>query len=110
LVNGFVIYAVTQTAVQKGLPVNSAVLFSLAVPTFEIASLLHLDMRHIFKACSSRELVYTLRATNVSLVAPQVASGVATVSAEVGAVTFVAQEIRDRCASRSILSRDPHPY
>ena len=91
--DGIVLYTVTQTAVQKGAPVNQEFLFTTAVPTFELAALLHLDNRTLSSICdNSREFIYTLRATNVLLAAPQVDAGVATVTAAVGGVTLVAQE------------------
>jgi len=89
--NGFVINTVTQTAVQKGTPLQTGFLFTETVPTFDIASLLHLDTTPLHS--DFREFVYTLRATNISIVPPQVTGGGATASAEVGAVTFVAQVI-----------------
>lgn len=74
-----------------------------AVPTFEIASLLHFDRPVVADVpCinsrngRNRSFVYTLRATNVALVAPLVAGETATVTAAVGAVTFVAEEIEEK--------------
>jgi hypothetical protein len=100
--NGIIVYTVTQTAVQKGTPLNQG-LFTQAVPTFEIASLLHFDRPVVaevpcinFRNGRDWSFVYTLRATNVALVAPLVAGETATVTAAVGAVTFVAEEIEEK--------------
>jgi len=92
--NGFGIYTVTQTAVQKGTPLEDSCLFSETVPTFEIASLLHLNTTPL--RSEFNEFTYTLQASNISIVPPKVASGTATASAAVGAVTFAAQVI-ERC-------------
>jgi hypothetical protein len=91
--NGFVIYTVTQTAVQKGIGLQSGFPFSESVPTFELATLLHLDTLPLLFA-DFRELVYTLRATNIAIVPPQVTGGGATATAQVGAVTLSAQVLR----------------
>jgi len=89
--NGIVIYRVTQTSVQKGMPLNQpAVLFTLAIPTYEIASMLFLDLTPIRYSGHPEPNVYTLRATNISLIPPQISIvGGATTTAEVGAVTFI---------------------
>jgi hypothetical protein len=88
--NGIVIYRVTQTAIQNGFPINQpTVLFTLAVPTYEIASMLFLDTASI---CCNRHpniSCYTVRANNITLVSPIVATGGAVTTAAVGAVTFV---------------------
>ena len=90
--NGIVIYRVDQTAIQKGFPLNQpAFLFTVTVSTFEIASLLHFDFT--LPACHHEFNVYTLRATNIALTAPQVATGTATTTAAVGAVTLVAEKV-----------------
>jgi hypothetical protein len=90
LTNGVVIYRVTQTTAQKGFPINQpTVLFTLAIPTYEIASMLFLDTTPL---CCNRHPQfnsYTLRATNITLVSPVVSTGGATTTAAVGAVTFV---------------------
>lgn len=89
--NGIVIYRVTQTAVQKGIPLNQpTTLFTLAIPTYEIAAMLFVDLMPIRHAQHHGSTAYTLRATNIILFAPQIASiGGATITAAVGAVTFV---------------------
>lgn len=89
LTNGVVIYRVTQTAAQMGFPINQpTVLFTLAVPTYEIASMLFLDTTSF--CCKQQKMNnYTLRATNITLVSPAVATGGASTTANVGAVTFV---------------------
>jgi len=89
--NGIVIYRVTQTAVQKGIPLNQpTTLFTLAIPTYEIASMLFLDCMPIHCSRHHEPNIYTLRATNIALVFPQISIiGGATTTAAVGAVTFV---------------------
>lgn len=90
LTNGVVVYRVTQTAVQKGFPINQpTVLFTLAVPTNEIASMLFLDTTP--NCCNQHQKfnIYTLRANNIALIPPIISTGGATTTAAVGAVTFV---------------------
>ena len=89
--NGIPIYRVTQTSVQKGIPLNQpAALFTLAIPTYEIASMLFIDRMPIRYRRHHGPNIYTLRATNIALVSPQISIiGGATVTAAVGAVTFV---------------------
>lgn len=90
LTNGVVVYRVTQTAVQKGFPINQpTVLFTLAVPTYEIASMLFLDTTPICCNRHQKFNTYTLRANNIALVSPTISTGGATTTAAVGAVTFV---------------------
>lgn len=90
LTNGTVVYRVTQTAMQKGIPlIQPTFLFTVAVSTFEIASMLFLDTTPLCNSCHKLCNVYTLRATNISLVTPQTVTGGATTTAAVGAVTFV---------------------
>lgn len=87
LTNGSVVYRVTQTAVQKGIPLNQpTVLFTTAVPTYEIASMLFSDPARCHRTEAN---VYMLRATNILLAAPLIVTGGATTTAAVGAVTFV---------------------
>ena len=89
--NQSVVYRVTQTAVQKGAPLNQpTVLFTTTVPTYEIASMLFWDPVR----CPPNATIYTLRASNVLLVAPQISTGGATTTAAVGATTFVASIIK----------------
>ena len=91
-----VIYRVAQTAVQKGFPlIQPSFLFTIAVPTYEIASLGHFDR----SLPVEEHRVYTLRATNISLTAPQVAAGTAVTTAQVGAVTFTALTTKGQCSS-----------
>jgi len=87
--NGIIITRITQTATQKGIPLNSSLDFSIPVPTYEIASLMFFDTN----ANSCLINTYTLRITNISLVAPQVAAGTATTTAQVGAITLVGQRV-----------------
>jgi hypothetical protein len=90
LTNGNVMYRVTQSVLQKGFPINQpTVLFTSAVPTYEIASMLFLDTT---PNCCNRHPqfnCYTLRATNITLVSPIVSTGGAATTAAVGAVTFL---------------------
>jgi len=109
LLNGSVIYRVSQSAVQKAIPLSQPTfLFAIASTTYEIASLLHFDTTpadfnigcklgsnigcNIGCNCSGIN-TYTLRATNIFLVPPQVSTGIATTSAVVGAVTLVAEKV-----------------
>jgi len=89
--NGMVIYRVTQTAAQKGIPLNQpTTLFTLAIPTYEIASMLFLDRMPIRCGRHQEPIIYTLRATNIVLISPQISSiGGATATAAVGGVTLV---------------------
>ncbi|MDR3589509.1 MAG: hypothetical protein P4N41_07575 [Negativicutes bacterium] len=96
--NGVVIYRVDQTAVQKGVPLVQPTFPFTTVSTFEIASLLHFDFRlpgfdFTPPLCLQEFNVYTLRATNIALVPPQVATGTATTTAAVGAATLVAEKV-----------------
>jgi hypothetical protein len=95
--NDIVIYRVGQTATQKGFPlVQPAFQFSRPTSTFEIASLLYFDTTPIFcneKIDFAERNTYTLAATNINLIAPQVSIIPATTSAAVGAVTLVATEV-----------------
>ena len=88
--NGVVIYRVNQTIGQVGFPINQpTVLFTLAVPTYEIASMLFLDTTPL---CNNRHLkanTYLLRANNITLVPPAFTAGGAATTAQVGAVTFL---------------------
>lgn len=96
LANGIVIYRVTQTAVQKGFPINQpTVLFTAAVPTYEIASMLFVDTAPLCHNRHQKFNIYTLRATNITLIAPEFSTGGAAAAAAVGAVTFVLQ-IKER--------------
>lgn len=88
LLDDFVIYRVTQTALQQGAP--STATFAAATSTFEIATLLHFD---IVPGCHySGCRTYTLRTTNILLTPPVISAGRATATAAVGAVTLVAEE------------------
>jgi hypothetical protein len=89
--NGVVIYRVTQTAAQKAIPLNQpTVIFTSAIPTYEIASMLFFDRIPICDSRHRKHSIYTVRATNIALVAPQVlVTGGASTTAEVGAITFV---------------------
>ena len=90
LVNGNVVYRVLQTALQKGFPLPPAN-FSTPATTFEIASLLHVNQT---SACCCNPCGYydilTLRAT-ANLVAPLTTTGTATIAANAGAVTLIAE-------------------
>ncbi|MBP2654078.1 MAG: hypothetical protein H6Q73_1647 [Firmicutes bacterium] len=87
--NGILITRITQTAAQKGIPLNSSLDFSTPIPTYEIASIMFFDT----KAISCKTNIYTLRITNISLVAPLVASGTATTSAQIGAICLIGQRV-----------------
>lgn len=99
LLNGTVIYRVSQTAIQKAVPlVQPTFLFTNASTTYQIASLLHFDItpvdQHVVCGCSGLNInTYTLRATNIFLSPPQVSAGTATTTALVGAVTLVAEKV-----------------
>ena len=85
LLNGQVVYRVSQTAMQKGIPLTGN--FATATSTDEMTVLLHFDIP------VRGNNTYTLQATNIVLTAPVLASGTATTSAAVGAVTFVVEEV-----------------
>jgi hypothetical protein len=90
LTNGVVVYRVTQTAVQNGFPLNQpTVLFSSAATTYEIASMLFLDTTPICCNRHQKLTIFTLRASNITLIPPQFSTSGATTTAAVGAVTFV---------------------
>jgi len=87
LKNGAVIYRVTQSATQHAIPLNQPTfLFTTAIPTYEIASMLFFNTD---RCPCSKSAIYILRATNILLVAPQISVGGATTTAAVGAVTFL---------------------
>lgn len=89
LKNEVVIYRVTQTAAQTGISLNQpTVLFTSPVSTYEIASMLFFDANSFHGCCSE---IYQLRATNILLSAPKLSTGGATITAAVGAVTFLAK-------------------
>ncbi len=99
--NGVVIYRVDQTTVQAATPLVQPVFPFTTVSTFGIASLLHFDFTPLvfdstIACCHSEFTVYTLRATNIVLTAPQVAAGTATTTAAAGAVTLVAEIVEAR--------------
>ncbi|MBP2646213.1 MAG: hypothetical protein H6Q75_1653 [Firmicutes bacterium] len=95
--NGIILTRLTQTAVQKATPLNTSTDFTTAVPTYEIASLLHVDTNPVL--CQTN--TYTLRVTNLSLVAPVVTSGTATTTAQIGSIHFVAKPV---IAARPLLA------
>lgn len=92
LVNGFVIDRLTQTVVQNSAPLIPPSTFSTASTSFAIATLLHLD--HSFQLDCHLRNVYTLRATNITIVPPIVSSDTATATASVGAVTMLGYTLR----------------
>jgi hypothetical protein len=94
LLNGIVIARTTQTAVQNSTSPTSSSTFSAATTTFNIAALSHFDKNPIFNCHLIK--AYALRVTNISVVAPQVSSGVATASASAGAVTMLAGKVAAR--------------
>lgn len=88
--NGVIIYRVNQTAGQNGFPINQpTALFTLAVPTFEIASMLFLDTTPLCNNRHQKANTYILRANNIILVPPAFTASGATTTAQVGAVTFL---------------------
>lgn len=91
--DGNVIYQVTQTIRQKDLDNTSTT--PVVLTTFEIAKLLYIDGLPL--SGTSGLTTYTLRATNINLLTPLFAhngSGAdPTVTAAVGPVTLVAQEV-----------------
>ncbi|MDF2501352.1 MAG: hypothetical protein K0Q77_2066 [Anaerosporomusa subterranea] len=95
--NGVVIYRVTQTAIQNSFFTQPAGT-TTSLTTYQIATLLHFDTTSVVpQFCNERAPkinVYTLRATNILLVAPQVSAGTAVTTAAVGAVTFIAEKIK----------------
>lgn len=102
--NGVVVYRVTQTAVQNSFFTQPAGT-TTALTTYQIAALLHFDTtsvdQHVCNKSKTRINVYTLRATNILLAAPQVSTGAAITSASVGSVTFVAEKAKS-CRSASL--------
>lgn len=85
--NGQVIYRVSQTVMQKGIPLSGD--FTAATTTLTTTALLH------FNIATHGSHTYTLRANNIVLTAPVLASGTATTSAAVGAVTLIAEGVED---------------
>ncbi|MEN6411796.1 MAG: hypothetical protein ABFC84_03395 [Veillonellales bacterium] len=91
LFNNNVIYRVFQTALQKAIPLPPA-LFSSASTTCEIAPLLYsYQMPFCFNSCGYYDMI-ALHAT-AKLVAPVVSTGTAAASANIGAVTLIAEVV-----------------
>lgn len=87
LLNGQVVYRVSQSVMQKEIPLSGN--FTAATTTEATTSLLH------FNVSVHGANTYTLRANNIVLTAPVLASGTATTSAAVGAVTLIAEGVED---------------
>ncbi|MDF2571909.1 MAG: hypothetical protein K0R55_3513 [Sporomusa sp.] len=95
--NGVVIYRVTQTAIQNAFftqPIGTTTVLT----TYQIATLLFFDTPPVVQQFCNEGApqlnVYTLRATNILLVAPQVSSETATTTAAIGAITFIAEKVK----------------
>lgn len=89
--DGVVIYRVSQTAPQE--QVSATENSGLVLPTFRVATLLHLDTEPLTGHAGI--VTYTLRATNITLVPPQNDTP-GLVQAQVAAVTLIAQEVEGR--------------
>jgi hypothetical protein len=87
LLNDQVVYRVSQTTVQKENPIVGN--FTAATTTQATTALLH------FNIPAHGSNTYILRANNIVLTAPVLASGTATTSAAVGAVTLIAEGMED---------------
>lgn len=80
--NGQVVYRVSQTVMQKEIPIIGN--FTTATTTLTTTELLHVNIP------VHGSNTYILRANNIVLTAPVLASGTAITSAAVGAVTLIA--------------------
>lgn len=104
--SGAVIYRVTQTAMQNAFfaqPTGT----TTALTTYQIAAVLHFDTilagKQFCNEAAPPINAYTLRATNILLVAPQVSAGTAVTTAAVGAVTLIAEKTK-ACRTSSLVT------
>lgn len=94
LLNGIVIYRVTQTAAQFGFPITGV--FGIPSTTYNIATLLHFDTSALTAFTTSLVNTYTLRASNIILTPPLLSIGGLTaggITAAAGPVTFLAEKV-----------------
>lgn len=94
--DGNVIYRVNQTAIEK-----EASVVETFGDTFKVATLIHLDTEPLTGLTG--QVAYTLRATNIVLVPPVGEEDTGAVSARVGAVTFVVQEVEGTIRGKELV-------